>query len=313
MGPEPRAAKLHLPSLLSMPTQRGTLFLNPRSGSAAAEIDDVRSFAKEHAIEVIDVEPSIPMGDLVRERLDRGVRLFIAGGGDGTVHHLLQHLVHTEGILAILPLGTFNHSAKDLGAPPDWRGAFELALSDSVQQIDAGRVNDHWFLNSVMLGIYPAVATYRERFRKSHGKWKAYWKSIRIAMKNFPHVSITVESAQRMEVVKTQLFSVAVNRYDLSKIGVIAPKVALDEGKLTAYWLPYLDKIRFAHAISLYLRGRVSEVEGFRWMHTTSLKVQSGRTHLRVGIDGELYDLQPPFHITVHPASLLVKSSRSDD
>lgn len=292
---------------------RGTLFLNARSGSAAAEIDRVRSFADANSIEVIDIEPGIRIGDLIRERLDRGVRLFIAGGGDGTVHHLLQHLVHTEGVLAILPLGTFNHSAKDLAVPTDWEEAFELALSESIQQIDAGRINDHWFLNSVMLGIYPAVATYRERFRKSHGKWKAYWKSVRIAMKNFPHVSITVESGHRMEVLKTQLFSVAVNRYDLSKIGVIAPKVALDEGKLTAYWLPYLDKIRFAHAISKYLRGKVSEVEGFRWMHTTSLKVQSGRDRLRVGIDGELYDLQPPFHITVHPASLLVKTKRAED
>jgi len=286
------------------------LFLNPTSGSAAPEVNAVREFAHSKHIEVIDVAPDIRMGDLVRERLARGQRLFLAGGGDGTVHHLLQHLVHTDGILAILPLGTFNHFARDLELPLEWRSAFELALSESTQQVDAGRVNDHWFWNSMMLGIYPAISAYREKFRQTDGKWKAYWKSSRLAMQNFPHVSITLESSHRMEAIKTSLFAVSVNAYDLSSVGLIAPKVALDDGRLTAYWLNYMDKVRFIRAMAKYLRGRVGEIEEFRWMHTKSLKVHSGRPTLRVGIDGELYDLKPPLHVTVHPSSLLVKTAR---
>ena len=292
---------------------KGTLFLNASSGSAAPEVDAVRAFAREKLIEVIDVVPTIRMGELVRERLSRGQRLFIAGGGDGTVHHLLQHLVHTEGVLAILPLGTFNHFARDLEVPLEWKAAFELALSDTTQQIDAGRVNDRWFLNSMMLGIYPTIATYREKFRHTDGKWKAYWKSIRLSMKNFPHVSITLEAPHRMEVIKTSLFSVSVNTYDLSSVGLIAPKTALDDGRLTAYWLPLMDKLRFIHSMSKYIRGKVGDIAGFRWMHAASLKVHSGRPTLRVGIDGELYDIKPPLHVTVHSSSLLVKTARQSN
>lgn len=272
----------------------------------------MREYAREHRIEIIEITPELKLPEVVQERLGRGQRLFIAGGGDGTIHHVLQHLVHTDGVLGILPLGTFNHFARDLGIPLEWRAAFDLALSDSIQQIDAGRVNDRWFVNSMMLGIYPAIATYRERFRRTDGKWKAYWKSTRLAARHFSHVSITLEAPHRMEVIKTQLFAVSVNAYDLSRIGLMAPKMSFDQGRLTAYWLPYMDKLRLINSIAKYLRGRVSEVAGFRWMHTVSLKVHSGRPLLRIGTDGELYDMKPPLHVTVHPSSLLVKRPRSD-
>lgn len=289
--------------------RRGVLFLNPRAGSfSAADESRLRTLAAENGLRLVEIVPGIDVRAIVHETLDAGLRSFIVAGGDGSVHHVAQALVNTEGVLGVVPVGSVNHLARDLELPMEWHAAFEVALNGTIRQIDVGRINGTYFLNSVMLGIYPTLSVYREHFRSLHSKWRAYLKAGRLALHQFPHVSLVLEMDGRVETLRTQMFVVAVNAYDLTATGMVSPKTTLTDGKLTIYTLSFMSRLQFMRAAAKYFRGRIADVPGFRRVRTSQLRIDTGRRKLRISVDGELVNIQPPLQIAAVPSSLLVRS-----
>jgi diacylglycerol kinase family enzyme len=290
--------------------RNGVLFLNPRAGTFdAGDESSLRTLAEENALRVVEVTPEVDVRRIVRDSLDAGMRSFLAAGGDGTVHYVTQALVGTDGILGVVPVGSVNHLARDLEIPVnDWRAAFEIALHGKVRQIDVGRINGQYFLNSVMLGIYPTVSEYRERFRSMHSRWRAYLKAARLALRNFPHVTLVVELDNRVETFRTQMFVIAVNAYDLSQGGLVSPKTTFNDGRLTIYSLSFMSRPQFIRAAAKYFRGRIGDVDGFRSIRTSTIRIDTGKRRLRVSIDGELVEMQTPLQIAAVPSSLLVRA-----
>lgn len=289
---------------------RGAIFLNPSSGARDPDIvSGLREAAAENRLQVYDVTPALDVSSIIRDGVSRGEKLFVAAGGDGTIHHVLQALAHTEAVLGIVPVGTFNHLAKDLKIPLDWRAALDIALNGATSQIDLGRINDRFFANNISLGIYPEMAEKREHLRM-HGKFKAYREAFLWAMRTFPHVTITVDTPPHLQVVRTHVFMVAVNPYDLTRLGVLAPRTTLEGGQLSVYWMPHMARIRFVKAVARYVRGKISIVDGLRYRRTKQLKIQATKTSLRVGIDGEIFTIPTPLVVTIVPRALLVKVPR---
>ena len=288
--------------------RKGILFLNPRAGTFTDE-PQLRAAAQEEGLRVVEIQPEIDVRAVVREALEAGMRNFVVAGGDGSVHHVAQALVNTDGILGIVPAGSVNHLARDLEIPvDDWSAAFEIAVRGKVRQIDVGRVNGRYFLNSVMLGIYPTISAYRERFRSMNNRWAAYLKAARLAMHHFPHVTLVVEMDGRVETLRTQMFVVAVNSYDLEQVRLVAPKTTFNDGRVTIYSLSFMGRWEFIRATAKYFRGKIADVPGFRRVRTTQLRVDTGRRRLRVSLDGELVEMQTPLQIAAVPASLLVRA-----
>lgn len=290
---------------------RGVLFLNARAGSLTeADESGLRGAAEERGLRVVDVTAETDVASIVRDSMSAGIRSFIVAGGDGSIHHVAQSLVKTDAVLGIVPAGSVNHMARDLRLPFDWREALEVATRGPVRQIDTGRVNGRYFLNSVMLGIYPTLTAYREHFRTTHSKWRAYFRAARMALRNFPHVSVVVEIDGRVEAYRTQLFVVSVNSYDLDQLGLISLKTNLTDGRLSVYTLSFTNRWGFIAAAAKYFRGRVSEIGGFRRVRTRQLRVDAARRKLRISVDGELADLSMPLQIAAEPASLLVRTAQ---
>jgi diacylglycerol kinase family enzyme len=289
--------------------RRGVLFLNPRAGTfSPSDESALRTLAAEHGLRVVDVSPSIDVRAVVRESLDAGLRTFAVAGGDGSIHHVAQALVNTDGILGVIPVGSVNHLARDLQIPLEWRAAFEIAVRGTIRQIDVGRINTRYFLNSVMLGVYPTLTEYRERFRSMHSRWRAYLKAARLALHAFPHVTLVVELDGRVETFRTQMFTVAVNAYDFTQVGIVAPKTTFNDGRLSIYSLSFMSRTQFIRAAARYFRGRLTDVPGFRSIRTKAMRVDSARGKLRVSVDGELVDMPLPLQIAAVPSSLLVRA-----
>lgn len=293
-----------------MSHRRGILFLNARAGTfSAADESNLRTLAYEGGLRVVDVHPKIDVRAIVREALAAGLKTFVVAGGDGSLHYVAQALVNTEGVLGVIPIGSVNHLARDLEIPiGDWRAALDIALNGTLRQIDVGRVNGQYFLNSVMLGIYPTISEYRERFRSVNSRWGAYLKAARLAMHHFPHVTLVVEHDGKVETFRTQMFVIAVNAYDLTQTGVVAPKTSFNDGRVTMYSLSFMSRMQFARAAAKYLRGKVGEVQGFRSLRTAQMRIDTGKRRLRVSIDGELSELATPLQIAAVPAGLLVRA-----
>ena len=286
------------------------LFLNPRAGSfSAGEDSQLREMAEQRDVAVVDVDRHTDAQEIVRTGLRDGVKRFIVAGGDGSIHHVVQALVGTEAALGVIPAGTVNHLARDLGLPTDWRTAFEVALTGQLRQIDTGRVNGIYFLNTLMLGIYPTISEYREHFRKTHSKWRAYAKATRIATRRIDSVNLVIDLDGRLEAIRTNFFAVAVNVYDLSQAGLVAPKASVNDGRLTVYSLEIENRLEFVRAASRFFRGRIEGMDGFRSVRVRELRVDTVHRRLKVAIDGEPATLKAPLQVTAVPSSLLVRVS----
>ncbi|MFV0622481.1 diacylglycerol/lipid kinase family protein [Sphingomonas sp. ac-8] len=85
--------------------------------------------------------------------------LLILGGGDGTISSLIDHLVGTDTILGVLPLGTANSFARTLGIPLEIEGAVDVLRTGTPRRIDLGMVDDDYFANCAAIGISPQIAS----------------------------------------------------------------------------------------------------------------------------------------------------------
>ena len=263
--------------------------------------------AAEAGVEVVDLSAQIDCAQVIRERINRGTTLFIAAGGDGTIHHVIQALVNTPGELAVIPTGTYNHFARDAGIPLDWREALEVALKGERRQIDTARINDRYFVNNVSIGLYPEVVTLRESRGRDYPRWKARLFAIYTTLRKYPHVNITVEADGRHEALRTHVFMVSNNSYDLERVGIEAPRERLTEGRLSVYWLEHVPRWVLTRYVSRYLAGRVRTIPGFRSFRTLRMRVESPRSQLKVGVDGEVFTMSTPLVLTTVPQSLVVR------
>lgn len=297
-----------------MPGQKtkGVMFFNPSSGvkTSPAELSALEQAANDAGLEVVRVTRNLDCASLIRERMREGTRLFVAAGGDGTINAVIQPLVHTDAILGVIPVGTYNHFAKDLGIPLSWREALEVVVSGATKPIDTARINERFFVNNISMGLYPELVARREEKGRDYPRWKARLYAAFGTLQKFPHVAVTLDSEHHQEVIRTPVLMISNNSYDLSRLGIEAPRLALEEGRLSVYWLHHMPRLALTRFVAHYLAGRVREAPGFRSFRTSRIKVDSSKQHLRIGIDGEVVTMATPLVITIAPQSLSVRVPR---
>lgn len=139
--------------------------LNPHAGSAERARD---ALAESGGFEIRELEP----GELTAEveRLVRaGARRLVVAGGDGSIAAAATALAGSETELAIIPAGTLNHFARDLGISVEPEKAAALARAGGTRAVDLGRVNDRVFLNTSSVGAYVVFVRARERLERKLG------------------------------------------------------------------------------------------------------------------------------------------------
>ena len=83
--------------------------------------------------------------------------MVIVAGGDGSINHILLQVVKAGKVLAIIPMGTANDFARNLGIPNDPRLACELIVAGNIAALDVASVNGHYFVNVAHVGLGVSV------------------------------------------------------------------------------------------------------------------------------------------------------------
>ena len=97
-----------------------------------------------------EVSKSKQAPQCAREALEAGADLIFVWGGDGTVQRCVDVVAGTGAAIAIVPAGTANLLARNLGVPVDLAGAVDVGLHGDRRCIDTGRINGERF--AVMAG-----------------------------------------------------------------------------------------------------------------------------------------------------------------
>ncbi|MCK5566592.1 MAG: diacylglycerol kinase family lipid kinase [Actinomycetia bacterium] len=125
------------------------IFINPASagGKAIASRDEIASELDSLGIEYT-IHITASLEDLVRtikEKLDSDYSNFIAVGGDGTLHHMVNVLAGSNKNLGIIPMGSGNDIAVNLGIPSDIKKCCKIIKEQNVKKLDLGLINDSFY------------------------------------------------------------------------------------------------------------------------------------------------------------------------
>jgi len=141
------------------------VIVNPASGPNRPILNTLNDVFRKYGVDW-DVSITRRYGDATRqakEAMARGVDLVVGYGGDGTQHELANAVIGTGMPMGILPGGTGNGFAREIGIPKELREAVELlCTSSNVRKVDAARVGEEYFIQRLYAGVPPEAQTSRD-------------------------------------------------------------------------------------------------------------------------------------------------------
>jgi len=239
---------------------------------------------------------------------ERGDPLVIVGGGDGTISAAASALAGTETLLGILPLGTLNHFARDLGLPTDLGEAARLIAAGKERRVDIGEMNDRVFINNSAIGLYPLMVVDRDLQRKRLGRSKRLAMivaSLRTLIRFNRHRLTLTVNEERTGRVDTPLLFVGNNDYRID-IGAPGQRERLDGGELYVLVMRKKSRTGLLAASIRALLGRSHPDDMVQLEGVERLRVSSHRPQLAVSLDGEVVRRAPPLEYKVRKKALRV-------
>jgi diacylglycerol kinase family enzyme len=289
------------------------VFINASAGTAKAKDKDalrallLENFAK-HGIEA-DIRFPNPeeLPHLLKEASEAEVDGIIIGGGDGTVRTAAAALAGSKIPLGVLPLGTLNHFAKDLGLPLKLEEAIGVIGKGGNMRVDVAEVNGEVFINNSSIGIYPFLVLDRERIQEEEGKRKwhaAFYASIR-AMRKFPLRKLRVRVEHEMALHKTPIIFIGNNDYALG-LGRVGKRERLEGGELSIHIAKVESRRGFLLLVLRGMLGKLSTSRDLKTLKGRFVEITAGTSRLPVALDGEVEILTPPLRFVIRKQALKV-------
>ena len=294
-----------------MPEFRVAVILNAGAGGGCTpeRVEQLRGkfAAAGLQAEVRCVEGGGQIQSEVRAAIEAGAAVVVAGGGDGTISAVAAALAGTATPLGVLPMGTLNHFAKDLGIPMDEDAAIATIAAGQRQAVDAGEVNGRLFINNSSLGLYPDIVRERNRRQRrlGHGKWRALFDASINAARRYPLLSVEIEIDGRVVARRTPFVFVGNNEYTMEGFE-IGERRALDQGVLSLYLTQRMGRFGLLHLAVLALLRRLRQARDFDMVAARQFTVHTHHQRLRVATDGEVSMMDTPLRYRIRPGALQV-------
>ena len=241
---------------------------------------------------------------LSREAVDAGFGVVCAIGGDGTVNEVLNGLACSDVPLAIIPTGTVNVLAMELGIPLDPPDAVRLLEAGNITSIDLGLANDRYFGLMAGVGMDAAVVA------SPHPTMKKAFKEAAFAVQGVAHVIASDDPRIRVVTEERTVegyFAVFGNSPSYGGAFGITPLADMRDGLLDVCVLKdksFLSTAAFWSAALLNAHMRHHKVEYFRTEHALVTCLDESK-EVPVQVDGEVAG-HLPLTCVVVPRALLV-------
>lgn len=246
-----------------------------------------------------------PGDGVARAAVDDGAELVIACGGDGTVRACADGLAGSGVPLGIIPSGTGNLLARNLGVPLDAAEALKVALHGRDRLIDLGRVDDQRFAVMAGIGFDAAlVADASDGLKKRMG-WPAYFLSgARHLLGDVMKLTISLDDGPALQ---RRARGVLIGNVGRIQGGIpILPDASPDDGLLDVVVLAprgLIDWTRVGARVLARRRGTNARIERFT---AKKVSIRTERPHPRQ-LDGETIAEGTRFDAEVEPAALIVR------
>ena len=292
-------------------TREIPVFINRSSGSAArgdGEVGDIRAAFQAAGLKVrVKLVDGAAIPEQVQKAANAGAELVIVGGGDGTISAAAGTLAGTGTSLAILPLGTLNHFARDLGIPMKLDEAAKVIAAGQTRVVDVAEVNGRTFINNSVIGLYPLMVIDRDLQQHRLGRSKRFAMVVAAlrTLARFHHDRLTLTVNDEQARLDTPLLFVGNNDYRID-IGAPGQRESIEDGRLSVFVMRKKTRSGFIAASIRALFNRARADDMVQLENVDRLRVSTRKRMLAVSLDGEVVRAEPPLEYKIRPRALRV-------
>lgn len=233
--------------------------------------------------------------------IEQGYRMVIAAGGDGTVNEVVNGLNGTAATLGILPLGTINVFAMELGIPLQLERAWEIVRRGKTKKVDLPRVGEQRFVQLAGVGLDAEILARTNWWtRKTFGPMSYLLTAVSLFGRSAPPLTVTIDGKEKHQ---GRFLLVGNGRFYGGPFAVF-PDAKLDDGLLDGCLFGEASAVAVARYVQGVLSRRHTRFSDVFYFQAKTLDVQSDRP-VPLEVDGELYGHTPCF-FSLAPAELEV-------
>lgn len=287
------------------------IILNKNSGTGQLpeKFDALKEACRKHGLEpeIFLVGNGEEASERAREAAGSGFEIVAGAGGDGTLSAVAAGVLDTGAKLGVLPLGTFNHFAADLGIPPDLEGALNVLRDGVSEEVDVGEVNRQIFLNNSSVGLYPRMVHEKEEEmgRNGRGRVSAYLRAFWKVIKKYPSLILKMRLDGADIRRNTSFVFVGNNEYILEGLRM-GRREGLKNGYLDIGVAHHTERRDLIRIFTRAFFGRLGGEPYFEEYRVQEAKIDSRRRFLPVSLDGEVKVLRTPLNFRIRPKALKV-------
>jgi diacylglycerol kinase family enzyme len=244
--------------------------------------------------------------ELARRAVKENSQIIVAAGGDGTINAVASELMGTSITLGVLPVGTWNHFAKDLRIPQDLEGAARNLLTGRAVPVDVGEVNGRIFLNNSSLGIYPRMVRGREEQQKQgRQKWIAFAQASLSVLRHYSLLRVRLCLEGKEFLRETPFVFIGNNQYEMEGLNIGGRK-GLDAGELCLFVANRAGRLDLLRLAFLAFFGRLHTASDLDVLTAKQFSIETRRPHANVSADGEIHQMNSPLNYVIRPGALRV-------
>jgi undecaprenyl-diphosphatase len=256
------------------------------------------------------VEVEIATGDELRKALDDAADNALAigvSGGDGSINTAAQVAVDNGKALMVVPGGTLNHLARDLGLG-SVEDAAKAIKSGHTIAMDVATIDGLVFLNTASFGSYVELVDAREDLERRIGKWPAVLVALFRVLRHSKPVDVEIDG-KRMSI-----WLAFIGNCEYHPSG-FAPswRERLDDGQLDIRVVNGSDPWARLRLIVSVLTGKLGNSRVYKQFLANEVHVKSLQGPLRLARDGETFEGSVDFYIRKHPEPLAVYVPRAEE
>ena len=292
--------RLDATSTAPAPGGRGvTIVVNSAAGpdDAGERFADEIEAALPHA-EVVALDDPEQLAKTLRHAAPDAVALGVRGG-DGSVNAAAEVAYDTGKPLAVVPGGTLNHLARDLGIS-SLEDVARAVESGRTVEMDVAEIDGGLFLNTASFGSYAELVDTRERLEDRIGKWPALVVALATVLRREQPVDVEIDGRRR------RIWAIFVGNCRYEPAGFApAYRPRLDDGLLDVRVVDAEPRFARTRLILAVLTGTLARSGVYEQTFTHELRVSSAGS-VRLARDGETCDGRPEFVVRKRPRGLRV-------
>lgn len=290
---------------------KALLVINPKAGRRkTSPIPDIKRAFKEEPFFDLDIHNTTGPGDATvaaRQAASNGYDLVIAAGGDGSIFEVSNGLVGTDTCLGVIPVGTENVLAREMGVPLNPLAACQHMLKTSPRVIDVGQLADQYFVCFAGIGFDAHVAHRLNSARKKRFGALAYFLTSAERLGTYrkaPHqAKITIDD----QVIESEFLILVVSNIRTYGGGLIpAPNAKIDDGLLDVCLFPAADYLNIMTNMMATRSGKHLGRVGIQYFQGKEILIETGDQE-QIQLDGDAWPGNSPFKLSVRPQSLRVR------